>query len=221
MSKKLAIIHTTPVTVDALKQLAQEQLSSCEVINFVDDSILPQLAANGGNLDDVKERLCAYAVFAEQQQADVILSACSSVGDVAAMMQERVRIPVVRIDEAMAEKAVRMGRRIGVAATLNTTLQPTLQLLKRKADEAGAEVAFEPALADEAYRKLIAGDKDGHDEVLANVLAELIERVDAVVLAQASMARVVSRLPEQVRDRFLTSPALGMARVRETVEGGA
>jgi Asp/Glu/hydantoin racemase len=169
----------------------------------------------------VKERLVAYSVFAEKLQVDCILNACSSVGDIVASMREQVKVPVVRIDEAMAEKAVRMGKRIGVTATLNTTLQPTLRLLKSKADESGVEVEFVPVLAEEAYKRLIAGDKDGHDEVLAEVLAQLIEQVDVVVLAQASMARVVRRLPEAVQDRFLTSPSLGMERVSEVLKGGA
>jgi aspartate/glutamate racemase len=215
MGNTLAIIHTTPVTVDSLKQLAGELLPGSEVINFVDDSILPQLARNGGNLDGVRERLCAYARFAEQLGASCILSACSSVGDVAADMQRGVGVPVVRIDEAVAEKAVQSGSRIGVAATLNTTLQPTLNLLKRKAAEAGVDAAFQPMLADEAYRRLIAGDKEGHDVVLAEALARLIEEVDIVVLAQASMARVLPRLPEETKHRFLTSPRLGMERVKE------
>ena len=40
------------------------------------------------------------------------------------------------------------------------------------------------------------------------------EQVDVVVLAQASMARVLPHLPEDLRDKFLTSPRLGMERVK-------
>ena len=47
---KLAIIHTTTATVEPLRALAEELLPGCRVINFVDDSILPQLAENGGEI---------------------------------------------------------------------------------------------------------------------------------------------------------------------------
>src|SRR5262245_21433159 len=117
---KLAIIHTTPVTVDTLKSLAGELLPGYQVINFVGDSILPQLAENGGKVDEVQDRLLAYAHFAEQQGADVILEACSSVGELVAKMRDEVSIPVVRIDDAMTEAAVQKGKRIGIAATLGT-----------------------------------------------------------------------------------------------------
>ena len=130
---KLAIIHTTPATVDPMKALAAEMLPGSELVNFVDDSILPQLGQNGGNLADVEERLVHYARFAEQVGAHVILEACSSVGEVVAKMQSAVSIPIVRIDEAMAERAVQRGKRLGVAATLPTTLQPTARLLQAKA----------------------------------------------------------------------------------------
>ena len=47
---RLAIIHTTSATVDSMKNLAAEMLPGYELVNFVDDSILPQLGQSGGNL---------------------------------------------------------------------------------------------------------------------------------------------------------------------------
>ncbi|XID93444.1 aspartate/glutamate racemase family protein [Paenibacillaceae bacterium WGS1546] len=223
--KKLAIIHTTTVTVEALAALAREKMPGIRVINFVDDSILPQLADNGGDVAEVSERLCAYAGFAERQGADCILSACSSVGDAAADMRSRVAVPVVRIDEPIARLAVRRGPRIGVAATLHTTMKPTMKLLAKMADLEGVSPAFAPVVCEAAYRRLAAGDKEGHDRELALALAKLAESSDAVVLAQASMARVVAGLPESIRDRFLSSPGPAMDAVAQALgadgaEGG-
>jgi Asp/Glu/hydantoin racemase len=211
---KVAVIHTTPVTVDTFKTLAAEVLPGYEVVNFVDDSILPQLRENGGDVSAVEDRLMHYAHFAEQVGADAILSACSSVGELAARMRQEVHIPVVRVDDAMAEEAVRRGERIGVAATLATTLRPTLALLRAKADAAGKTVQLEPLLVDSAYQKLMAGDREGHDTLLADALAGAAMKNDVVVLAQASMARVLPRLPEGIRDKFLTSPPLAIQNLK-------
>jgi Asp/Glu/hydantoin racemase len=215
MNHKLAIIHTTTVTVEPLRALAAELLPDCEVINFVDDSILPQLRDNRGDVGAVAERLAQYARFAEQVGADAILNACSSVGALVEHMRQQVGIPIVRIDEAMAEEAVRRGRRIGVVATLATTLNPTMQLVHSKA---AADVEIVPVLADTAYQKLVAGDKPGHDAELAAVLAELAATVDVIVLAQASMARVVPSLPPDAQQKCLSSPRLGMAWVKAALE---
>jgi aspartate/glutamate racemase len=221
MMNKLAIIHTTSATVEPLQNLAHEILSGIEVVNFVDDSILPQLADNGGRVSAVEHRLIQYAVFAEEVGADVILEACSSVGEAVPSMRERVSVPVVRIDEAMAEEAVARGSKVGVAATLNTTLKPTVRLLKAKAKQVAKDISLETTLADEAYQKLMAGDQEGHDDALAEKLLELVHVVDVVVLAQASMARVIPSLPADVQGLFLTSPQMGMERVREVLRGEA
>jgi glutamate racemase len=211
---KLAIIHTTSATVDSMKTLAAEMLPDSELVNFVDDSILPQLGRNGGNLAEVEERLVHYARFAEQVGAEVILEACSSVGEVVAKMQSAVSIPIVRIDEAMAEEAVQRGNHLGVAATLATTLQPTTRLLRAKAEAAGKQMEITPLLIEGAYQKLMAGDREGHDNLLVETLQELARSEDVVVLAQASMARVLPRLAAADQDKILVSPRLAMERVK-------
>ena len=214
---KLAIIHTTPATVESMKALASEVLPGCDLVNFVDDSILPQLASNGGDLREVEERLIHYARFAEQVGADVILEACSSVGEVVTKMQAAVSIPIVRIDEAMAEEAVQRGNRLGVAATLQTTLAPTARLLQAKAAAAGRQVEITPLLIEGAYQKLMAGDREGHDTLLIEKLQDLARDMDVVLLAQASMARVLPGIPEAERSKFMSSPRLAMQRVEKEI----
>ena len=215
---RLAVIHTTPATVEPMKALAAEILPGSEVINFVDDSILPQLGRNGGDLAEVEERLVHYARFAEQAGAHVILEACSSVGEVVARMQSSVSIPIVRIDEAMAEQAVQRGERLGVAATLRTTLQPTIRLLQAKAQTEGKQIEITPLLIDGAYQKLMTGDREGHDDLLVENLQDLASAVEVIVLAQASMARVLPRLPAADREKVLVSPRLAMERVKNVVD---
>ncbi|WP_274652273.1 aspartate/glutamate racemase family protein [Paenibacillus humicola] len=216
--RRLAIIHTTPVTVDPLKTLALELMPGIDVFNIVDDSILPQLAANGGRVDDIRPRWREYAGIAESLGAACILNACSSIGELCAQVQPEIGVPIVRIDQAAAEYAVRSASRIGVAATLATTLEPTQRQLLAKAELAGRQLKLTPVVASTAYRRLLAGDKEGHDEELAAVLRRLAEDHELVVLAQASMARVTEKFPEDERKRFLTSPRLGMERVKQVLQ---
>ncbi|UYO06625.1 aspartate/glutamate racemase family protein [Paenibacillus sp. PSB04] len=212
---KLSVIHTTPVTVGPLRDLAQQLMPGLRVINLVDDSILPELAENGGDVGAIAGRWRQYAHIAERQGADCILNACSSIGELCAAVRPEIAVPIVRIDEAMAEHAVRSAGTIGVAATLATTLGPTQRLLQQLAERLGREVRLVPEVISSAYERLLAGDRQGHDEVLAETLARMAGTADIVVLAQASMARAVEGLPPEERSRFLTSPAFGMGRVRE------
>jgi len=125
---------------------------------------------------------------------------------------------VVRIDEAMAGQAVARGEKVGVAATVRTTLEPTLRLLRASAAAAGRTVAFEPLLVDAAFQRLAAGDREGHDRLLAVALEELAGRNYVVVLAQASMARVLPSLPDSLQGRFLSSPRLAMEQLKRILE---
>jgi glutamate racemase len=215
---KLAILHTTTATVDLLKSHILELLPGWGVLHIVDESILPSLAQSGGDLEPVRDVMLQYAGFAEQAGADVILEACSSIGELVPEMRRSVSIPVVRIDEPMAEAAVKNGGCLGVAATVSTSMAPTLRLLQEKSSAAGTDLVIKPALVEEAFRRLSVGDREGHDNLLAEALLQLAGETDAVVLAQASMSRVVAILPAEIQSRFLSSPRLALQQVKKSVE---
>ncbi len=218
---RLAILHTHPSTIEPLKALAAELLPEVEVVNVVDDSILADLLRYGGDVEPVAGRLVTYARLAAEAGADIILSTCSSMGEVVAREQAAVTVPVVRIDDAMAEAAVQRGPRLGVIATIATTLGPTTRLLNAKAHAAGRAVTIQPVLVADAFERLAAGDRDGHDQLLLAALTALVAEVDVVVLAQVSMARVLPRLTEAERAQCLTSPRLAMEAVRQVLTAAA
>lgn len=218
MSKTIALLHTTSVTIEPLRDLLSKEIPKIKIINFLDDSILSQLGESRGDISLVEKRLVQYAVNAEQVGADIILNVCSSVGEVVEKMRERVNIPIIRIDEAMAEMAIHMGNKIGVVATLATTLEPTMNLLKQKSAKLNTQVELQSLLAEEAYQYLLAGHQEKYDRNLAESLAKIQEEVDVVVLAQASMARVVKTLAPEKQIYFLSSPEFGVEKVRQTLE---
>jgi len=147
--------------------------------------------------------------------ADGVVVTCSSIGPAVNLARGLFDFPLVRVDEAMAEEAIRRGRRIGVAATLRTTLEPTVALLRDKAIDAGRAVDVEESLCEGAFAAVLSGDTVTHDRLLSDSLAHLRKSVDVVVLAQASMARVVETLPagnEHVP--ILSSPELAVKQAR-------
>ena len=70
---------------------------------------------------------------------------------------------------------------------------------------------------DGAFAALKAGDVEVHDAAVRGALRELIPQVDAIVLAQASMARVAGTLEadEAGGTLILASPRLGVERAVE------
>jgi Asp/Glu/hydantoin racemase len=149
---------------------------------------------------------------------------CSSIGPSADGLGDELGIPVLRVDEAMADQAVALGARVGVAATLSTTLEPTAALVRRAAERAGRDVEVTTQLAEGAFQALRDGQAERHDALVMQALGALAARTDVIVLAQASMARAMAGAESVESDGrdvpVLTSPRLGVERLAE-VAGGA
>jgi hypothetical protein len=118
----------------------------------------------------------------------------------------------------MAEAAVAGGKRIGVAATLSTTLDPTIRLIRDTAAHHGRAIEILPALCEGAFEAVLAGDTDRHDSLVTKALAELRARADVIVLAQASMVRVLAKLPAGGTP-ILSSPELALRKARALLVG--
>ncbi|AWN21959.1 Asp/Glu racemase [Deinococcus irradiatisoli] len=210
----LALLHTTPVTLGAMQPLVDELAPGVRVINLLDDSLLSDVMKAGEVGEAVRERLRAYVGSAAAAGADAVLCCCSSVGAAVEALRPEVGLPFLRIDEPMAQEAVRLGRRIGVLGTVRTTLDPTADLIARAAGQQGREIELEAVLVEGAYDALKAGQAEEHDRLVLSALEALRERSDVVVLAQASMARLLPRLPESPLP-VLTSPRSGLTRALE------
>lgn len=218
MPKTLALLHTTPLTVTGLKDLAAEHVPGARIINLMDDSLLPDVMAAGHVTPEVEARMKAYIAQAAAAGADAVLCCCSSVGEVIERARPGAPIPVLRIDEPMAEEAVRLGRRIGIIATVGTTLEPTANLIRQKAAQAGKQVAVEAVKVEGAYQALTSGRPDEHDALVMTTLAALISRSDVIVLAQASLARVAAKLGAPGLP-ILSSPVSGLKAAARVVMG--
>ena len=209
--KTLAFLHTSHVAIPVFAKLAKDYLKANDGFHMSDESLIRNTIAAGGLTDNTIRRLSGLISIARDGGADAVLVTCSSIGKATAMLRRQFDFPVIRVDEAMAERAVELGTRIGVAATLITTLEPTLELLRETAQRAGKVVELNPALAVGAFEAASAGDVAEHDRLLLETLSALTPKVDVVVLAQASMARVAALLPPG-GPPVLASPEMAMQR---------
>ena len=216
MAKTVFIIHTSSVSVADLNALFNEMAPGVIIRNIIDDSLLPEVLANGGVTPGVTRRLCQYAVQAESAGATLIFNQCSSVGEVADIASKMVRIPLVKVDERMAETACKTGSRIGVVATLPTTMGPTVRLIRRMAEKLGKEVTVTEELSSGAFQKLIAGDRTTHNEMVIASIRKLAQQVDVVVCAQGSMLALKPDLGETPVP-VLMSPPLGVKHAVEVL----
>lgn len=214
--KKIGIIHTTKATVESLGNLVEQLIPGVQVVNLLDDSILGDMR-DGNNIEYVRERWLSYAWTLERMDVKAILSACSTVGAFAEEADRLLAVPVYRIDEAMAEEAVKRGKKIAVFATLQSTLEPTVRLVERKAAQQKKEIFVETVLVEGAYQALMRNEKSEHDKMIADAVEKRLEEADILLLAQASMASAVSSL-EGAEGKILTSPELGIRKLKRDLE---
>lgn len=192
----LGLIHTSATLVPIFQQLCSQNLPGVNVFNIVDDSLIKDVIDKGKLMPGTARRVVNHVASAEAAGADQILVTCSSIGRAVEAAAALVSVPVLRVDQPMADLAVSTGRRIGVVATLPTTLEPTSDLVRRRAQAAGKEIELTSRLCEGAFEALMGGNAALHDEMVANALRELSIQVDVILLAQASMARVVDTLTE-------------------------
>ena len=217
-SKTLGLIHTSATLVPAFAELCAQQLPGVETFNIVDDSLIKDVIRRSKLTEQTAARVGDYVRSAEQAGADQILVTCSSIGRAVEAAQSHVTTPVLRVDQPMADNAVRQATRIGVVATLSTTLEPTADLVRRRAADLGREVELSVRLCDGAFDALMSGDAAKHDSMVAKALTELTKQVEVVLLAQASMARVVDRLDEADRGiPILASPPTAIGYLKSVL----
>jgi Asp/Glu/hydantoin racemase len=219
MQKTVFAIHTTPALVTPLGKLFAEMLPEVRLVNVVDDSLLADVRIAGCLTPSVTRRIVGYGVLAQSAGADAIFNCCSSVGEAADLLSQAVEIPVVKIDGRMAENAVRSGPRVGVIATLPTTLDPTVRLIESRARQLGKSVEVRRYLVDDAFDVLISGDGEKHDRMVLTEIERAGAENDVVVLAQGSMARLVAALDGKMPIPVLSSPRLGVENLREVLAG--
>ena len=193
-SKTLALIHTSATLVPVFAALCKEKLPGVATFNIVDDSLVSGIRKKGSLTADIARRVASYIQSAEAGGADHILVTCSSIGPAVEAAAPFCSVPVLRVDQPMIDKAILVGTRTGVIATLATTLNPTTDLLRRRAALVNKQIELTARLVDGAFEALMSGDTAKHDSMVAAALRELSTQVDVILLAQASMARVVDTL---------------------------
>lgn len=208
----IAVLHTSLLFINpdsVINEYLAELAPDANVLHFVDSDVLAAVVRDGGTSPASTQRMVHLAQAAEAAGADVIFSACSSVGPAIDVARRLVSVPIVKIDDAMTASAVETADAIGVLATVPTTLPPTRALVEEKARAAGRHISVQERLCEGAFSVLMSGDRDRHDAMVLDGARALATEVDVIVLAQASMARLAPAIAEAVGKPVLSSPRSG------------
>lgn len=214
--KKLGIIHAALITTRAVQPYLDEIVPDVEVVHYVDDTIQnTNFACEPGIIP--RENYAKFVYGALSQQAygvDLILLACSTFNRAVEHARPMLDTPLLQIDRPMMDLAVRDGRRVGLVATVPTTVPASERLLRLAAEDADRPVEIHTRLCSAAFQALKAGDTQRHNAMLLEEIDRLSREVDAIVLAQISMSALEPSLGA-TRVPVYNSGRTGLNRVRE------
>jgi Asp/Glu/hydantoin racemase len=219
LARRVVFLHTVTSLAGLFTDLSKELLpEDIEVIHIADELLLKIVLNQGGLSPAIYRRVAEHAIAAEQAGAVAFQCTCSSISPCVDTVRSLVSIPVLKIDEPMVDEALRLGNRVAVVATAVATLKPTTDLMQTRAADLGCSVRVEPVLCEGAYAAMLAGDLPAHDSIVRKYVMSLMDQNDVIILAQASMARVVEGIsPDEVRVPVLSSPRLAMRRLAEVL----
>jgi Asp/Glu/hydantoin racemase len=214
MTKKVAVIHTFLHSVEDFKVQFERHLPGVEMINIIDDSLLDESLVNKRRTEGVTQRMAIYAFAAQSMGVDAILNQCTSVAEAVDLIQPMLQIPFVKVDQPMAEEAVRLGARIAVITTATTSVEPSARLVEAMGRKAGKAVTVERRFCEGAYDALLkSGDRKKHDEIVLANVKRAAETNDVIVMAQGSMHKLLPLLKD-VPKPVLTCLESGVAQLR-------
>lgn len=192
--KKLYTINTITnfkeIIYDPFTKKFADENPDIKVYDICDDSLLSETREYNGMTPTIASRVYSYAKAAESSGADGIICTCTSVNEATAMIRPFLNIPMINIEEPVAELAVENGPRIGVLATLPTSPMAIDRVIRRIAAEKGKRIEIVDAVAEGAFDVLCEGSREKHDEMIRNKLYDLAKEVDCIAFAQISMSLV-------------------------------
>lgn len=217
--KKLFTINTVnnfmEIIFDPFVKPFVETDKELEVYNIMDDSLLSDTRKYGGMTPVIASRMLNYAKAAEGSGADGIIVTCTSVNQATKFIRPLLQVPILNIEEPVAEMAVRDGEKIGVLGTIPTSPGAIGRVIQEKANDVGKKVEITSVVAEGAFDILCAGDRDKHDQMVCEALYRLAEKVDVIAFAQISMSQIKF---DPVRVPVHMIGESGLVRIREMMK---
>ena len=214
---KIGFVHTGVPIGMMLKKMMSESMPDIPNFHIVDDSLIQDLLQAEEFTPSILKRLSAQISMAKEAGADIIMVTCSSIAPGVDFAKKLVDIPVMKIDEPMAEQAVESANTVGVLATAKTTLVPSVDLINQVAEKKGKPVKVKSKLISEAFDFFLQGDMENHDRLVRRAGIELAQQSDVLVLAQASMSHLSDEIEKALGTPTLTSPSIAVNALKELV----
>ncbi|MCC8134757.1 MAG: hypothetical protein LIP04_15170 [Tannerellaceae bacterium] len=216
---KVALIYTitTPeLKEDVVREIKNELGGQVEIVSYEDPSVFEESKVHGYVTSKAAARLIGMYMKAAEEEAEVILSICSTVADVTYAMRDAaayIGVPVIMINEDMCREAVRSGERIAMMATFPTALAPTKNTLQRVAREMGKQIDIIDVLVENGFGL----EQESFKMLMAEKAGEIADQADIILFAQGSMAYCEAYIAGLYNKVVFSNPRFGAKAVKSAL----
>ena len=200
----LTLFHTTASNETLFRTLLAEMGPEIPSRHVLAADLLDRATAQGRVTPEIAVEVKDRMRAALDDGARMLLCTCSTLGTCADEMNDP---RVLRIDRAMARRAVAQGGRVLVAACVASTIEPTVGLLRESATTETPQI--ETLLMADLWPHFQLGEHMVYWQRIAERLRQPASAFDCIVLAQASMAGAADLLHD-FPVPVLSSPRIGL-----------
>lgn len=212
MSTRIALIHALAHSIAPINDEFDRSWPDCRRVHLMDDSLSADLAAASGALDEaMTSRFMTLTRYAIDTGANGVLFTCSAFGPcIEAAARHWPAVPILKPNEAMIDEAAALIGPRGGRLALLATFRPTLMSMPAEFPP-GIDVL--PVFVDGAMDALVAGRHDEHDRLVC-AAARRLAGIDAIALAQFSMARTAPIVKSLVDIPVVTAPGSAVTTMK-------
>lgn len=220
-TKRLAAI--TPAVEFSLWALCEKYIreelkeKDVEIVPFYEENLLNEIIENGGMTPEFSRRAFDIYERAAKTRPDAILIECTTIGEVSRLakpLYELMGIPLISLDQPASDYVVSLGKKIGMICNLQTTLEPSKQMLMNSARAQGKEIEVIVG-----YEKAFGmGEKQIRESIFESC-RKIAPKVDAIFLAQPSMTRWADMIQQEISVPVIPTLPLAAKEIRRVLYG--
>ncbi|MCK2035865.1 aspartate/glutamate racemase family protein [Microbacterium sp. SSW1-49] len=217
---RIALISAVTAAIAPARSALDELYPEAEVWNILDDRLLSDADDRGGLDDALRARMVRLIDHALAEGADGVLLTCSLYGPVASDVRRDA--PVLAPDEAAFREIAMAGYgTVLVVASFDGARDDSVERLETTLHEAGSATAVTGITVPAAMAATKAQDSRALVAALSDACAPHAAQMDAVFLAQYSLAPAARELADVLGIPVLSGPASSAVALRHLLAAGS
>ena len=214
MSKRIFLVHPTLLAMPPVDEAFKMLWPDAKILNVLDESLYSDIPQDGKLAPEITTRLVNLFRHCELSGADGIIFSGSTFGPAVEQARKSVKLPVLRIEEAMMDDAAARGGSVLLVCTQKRAQPVVRGTLDASAKRAGKTLAITELWVAGARDALNKGDNDAHDRLIAEQ-TDAAGEFDQIVFGMMSMAPAKAKMPPALARKMLTSGDAAVARMRK------